>query len=68
MSKKHFIKLAELIRTTEKPNLATVHAFDSFRIRLADYLAEQNPNFDRDRFLNASAISDAERITAKFAA
>ncbi len=46
MSKKHFIRLADYLRNNRE-------AFDFVAIaRLADFCQEQNPNFNRKRWLS----------------
>ncbi len=46
MTKKHFIELADLIR-------ARPHCFDNLAVlSLADFCQDQNPRFDRQRWLD----------------
>ena len=55
MTKKHFIKLAAvlnkyLINELNNPGGGDFHDLVT---DIADFCAEQNPNFDRDRFFKA---------------
>ena len=58
MTKKHFIALAELLRKTEPINLKQKDSratpehrqWELMRDELADFCAEQNPHFMRDRW------------------
>ena len=51
MSKKDFIALADIIRKVNADDSAT--PFTDFQIdELADFCRGQNPNFDRDRWLD----------------
>ena len=57
MSKKDFIALADMIRDFNNDNIGWPGpdgpSFDSRQIRvLADFCAGQNPNFNRDRWLD----------------
>jgi len=45
LSKKHFVRVAEIINRT-RPNFELVWS-------LCDYFEKENPNFDRERFLKA---------------
>ena len=45
MTRKHFIALANAIKES--------HGFDELVDRVADVCAEANPNFDRQRFIEA---------------
>jgi hypothetical protein len=48
MTRKHFIRMANIIREVECPNVRN-HLAREF----ADFCREMNPNFDRARFLEA---------------
>lgn len=47
MSRKHFNKLAEILKRTEAKR-ETIE-------QIAEFCAEQNPRFDRERFIEASS-------------
>lgn len=49
MSRKHFIKIAEIVRDTGLPEWARIELAE----RLADMCQEESKTFDRERFLVA---------------
>ena len=52
MTKKHFIALAEWIKSANNPNGPEDQRFGDKQVKiLADFCAQQNPNFDRSRWL-----------------
>lgn len=54
MTKKHFIALADMLRTARLgiPGKPAVNPFKQEHVDfLADFLASQNPNFNRERWL-----------------
>ena len=53
MTKKHFIRLADVIRNTPRTSGNQFGAFSQDAIiALADFCQSQNPNFNRDRWLS----------------
>jgi hypothetical protein len=58
MSKKHFIALADAIRNYNEhafdaPNIASPRKFEHTQLyALADFCRTQNPNFNRERWLD----------------
>ena len=62
MTRKHFEAIARIIATNkvETPAAGFDEGFDAgvsvVASDLADYLATQNPNFDRQRFLTACGL------------
>lgn len=55
MTKKDYKKFAEIIKTHAywvPPNYICINLND-FLDELSDYLATDNPNFDREKFINA---------------
>ncbi len=66
MTRKHFQKVAEVVAITRaaygrSDDLAGVQACDTIANGLADIFGEDNPNFDRGRFLRACRGDDARR-------
>ena len=55
MSKKHFIAIAKIL-STQIGMLEKDHI--KLAIGLADYFQTQNPNFDRQRFINACNVEN----------
>lgn len=51
MTKKHFKAIAEIIRNTR-----CVKEIAQVAIKLADYFADENPLFDRDKFMTACGL------------
>ena len=52
MTKKHFIALADAIRTFNAQRVALEHEFDYNQlIALAEFCRDQNPQFNRERWL-----------------
>ena len=58
MSRKHFRAMADILRSEgDAPGHREKN--ESMAHRIADYLATENPRFDRKRFLDASGYDDA---------
>jgi hypothetical protein len=55
MTKKHFKAIAEIIKESYNPAY-DMFAGKEFVNKITDYLATQNPHFDREKFLNACGI------------
>ena len=55
MSKKHFIKIATLLRVSKEAFDAD-YAITLIAENLAEIFAEENPRFDRTRFLEACNV------------
>ena len=56
MTRKHFEKLAEMLKEMHQSNLNdidTVHSFGLLVFKMANFCGEQNERFDRDRFFKA---------------
>ena len=54
MSRKHFERLADIVRRNLSVDAATrKHVAEE----LAEFCAEQNPRFDRERFLAACGVT-----------
>jgi len=52
MTKKHFIALADMIKAHNKEVCGNLNQFsDMHLIALAEFCREQNPNFNRERWL-----------------
>lgn len=49
MTKRHFIAIAAILKSEHSPGQSS----QAVAIRLADYFANENPRFDRQRFLTA---------------
>lgn len=64
LSRKHYKAIAEIVKETsdqhEHPDLYCWLASDteSLTNKLADYFAQDNPHFDRDRFLVACGLTE----------
>lgn len=59
MTKKHFIAIAASIndvRESCSDSPETVWALDEVSNNIADVCADTNPNFDRERFLEACGV------------
>jgi len=63
MTKKHFTALANMLRDRMGHNYSTIEFDNGYNTAIAhiasdmaDYFAEENPNFDRDRFLTACGV------------
>jgi hypothetical protein len=67
MTKKHFIKIAAIIKDTidkskrqgwesSDASRALVVASETIALDMADYFAKENPSFDRSRFLVACGV------------
>ncbi len=50
MTKKHFIAIAKIVHTHRNRGADTIAS------ALADYFATINPNFDRQRFIDACGV------------
>ena len=65
MSRKHFEAVARILASNADPyengedgyDVGRRHARDDTAHDLADYLATENPHFDRQRFLKAAGVS-----------
>jgi len=69
MSRKDYIKLAQLIkdnsRTYNRVNHGMIHVVSTDIIDgLCDMLKEDNPNFDEDRFTTACGVFVNEEVQA----
>lgn len=56
MTRKHFEAFASIIQSTREQCSdapETVWAIDHIRDEMADYFQGENPNFDRERFMQA---------------
>lgn len=53
MTKKHFEAIAEIMRRSATYQVSGEEMLEVVSGKLADYFAEQNPNFKRDKFINA---------------
>lgn len=62
MTRRHFEAIAECIKGPAllgvQSLLLRAHVRETFAVRFADMLAEQNPAFDRGRFLRACGVSE----------
>ena len=67
MTKKHFIKMAAIIKDTidkskrkgwesSDASRALVVAAETIALDMADYFAKENPAFDRSRFLASAGV------------
>ena len=58
VSKKHFIRIAALLRSAQKhcQGLSVDQTVEIIRENLAEILSDTNPNFDRTRFLEACNV------------
>lgn len=54
VTKKDFEAVAEIISSNRGDGVE--YTLDMIAINLADYFAEQNPNFNRDRFIKACGL------------
>jgi len=52
MTRKHFKKIAELLSTVSWDNV-TSESIIMLKSRFADFLANENPRFDRQKFIEA---------------
>jgi|TARA_Y100001951_G_C11195675_1_gene214120 hypothetical protein len=52
ITKKHFNKIAELVRTELQPKAPEETTF-AFIKRMADFFESDNPNFHRGKFIHA---------------
>lgn len=59
MSKKHYIKIAKLLRGAAKYGIFEQGEHGAFvvAVNLAEILAEENPRFDTARFLEACNVN-----------
>jgi len=55
MTRKDYVKFAAMFKN-QKAYGVNAQAADSIALRMAVILAEDNPNFDRDRFLTACGV------------
>lgn len=60
MTKKHFISIAKIIseRLNNVQNLDTQLEAMNLASKLADYFAQENPHFDREKFLSACGVRE----------
>lgn len=61
LTKKHFEAIAEILASErQRPQggwaVAEWYILDRLTVKLADWLAQQNPEFDRDRFYRAAGM------------
>lgn len=56
MSRKHFQALAAMVKDTFEAAEITTVGRDQLAARLADFCAEQNERFDRNKFLAACGV------------
>ena len=54
LTRKHFIELARIVHEEKLPECLR----KSIAEKLADFCAEHNPNFDREKFLKACEIRE----------
>jgi hypothetical protein len=57
MSKKDYVKVANIIHTAIQESDPSYDAWVEIGMRLADMFAADNPRFDRDRFYEAADLS-----------
>jgi len=60
MTKKDYIKIAKILKTTD----LEPHKRASLVVSFAQICREDNPNFDFDRFLKACGVAAAQRLSA----
>ena len=62
MTKKHFVKFAEIIRAqaSRENDLFAQQNAGMMAFALCDYFADVNPRFDRDRFLTACGLAKSQ--------
>lgn len=51
MTRKHFESLADMIRDHNERSLLADEFYPTHILRMADWCEAENPNFDRDKFL-----------------
>lgn len=64
MTRKNYIEIAELVKadlSINRDNPAAQLAVRNFAMSLTDVLKRDNPRFDRQRFYDASGISELRR-------
>jgi hypothetical protein len=54
LTKKYYKKIAEIIKNTKKIGNSLI--LDDFVNKLTEYLYEDNPNFDCERFIDACGL------------
>jgi len=54
LTKKHFKRIAEEINT----EILKENNAEKLAVKLAEYFATENPNFDRQRFLTACGVKE----------
>ena len=62
MTKKHYIKLAEIIKSNSDDMELNIN-WDNFLIDLTTYLKEDNPNFNEQKFYDAINVDKRFTIT-----
>lgn len=56
MTKRHFEAIAKILATAD--GMYEYHTKVYIANQLADYFEQENPRFDRDRFLKAAGVTD----------
>jgi hypothetical protein len=60
--RRHYVALAEIVRVAKlRPNDSPAEAITDLQEDLADFLAANNPSFDRDRFVAACQPREGAR-------
>lgn len=57
LTRKHFQRIAGILRRETYHVVIRTDAVKQIAEQLADYFAEENPNFDRKRFLEACGVN-----------
>lgn len=61
MSKKHYVEIAKAIRACEQPaTVETAASISELAQRLASVFQNDNPRFDRARFLTACGLGEGK--------